>query len=348
MKTFTNFINENVSSKEEVRADYDKVDGLDSKKEKREFAHKYGIESVKKADIQQAILLKLRELRKSASVFDENDWYDFHRLLPDSLIKLPEYLKEENPKFVEWLQKYYLENRMKGKLKNWIGVNPGRDANYYLSYADIYTVKFYNKILEFIANNTPKTRTAKDEIFDMLVNKFTNLLEDYKKEYLKRVETFAKKRYSEILPKELETLKEKRKASADRLDKIDWRKERSKFYEEQKVKDSLSRKIEQITKLFEKYTEKTYSELCVKEATEEFEDNIKVLSHKIQEEELEVDKLDVKSIHDDPKVFNMKISDGNKNLFCRSVLAAEFSNYMRPHYRFIITNRSKDDSKYDD
>lgn len=348
MKTFTNFINENVSSKEEVRADYDKVDSLDSKKEKLEFANKYGVESVKKADIQQAILLKLRELRKSASVFDENDWYDFHRLLPDSLVKLPEYLKEENPKFVEWLQKYYLENRMKGKLKNWIGVNPGRDANYYLSYADIYTVKFYNKILEFIANNTPKTRTAKDEIFDMLVNKFTNLLEDYKKEYLKRVETFAKKRYSEILPKELEALKEKRKASIDRLDKIDWRKERSKFYEEQKVKDSLSRKIEQITKLFEKYTEKTYSELCVKEATEEFEDNIKVLSHKIQEEELEVDKLDVKSIHDDPKVFNMKISDGNKNLFCRSVLAAEFSNYMRPHYRFIITNRSKDDSKYDD
>lgn len=348
MKTFTNFINENVSSKEEVRADYDKVDGLDTKKEKLEFAHKYGIESVKKADIQQAILLKLRDLRKSASVFDENDWYDFHRLLPDSLIKLPEYLKEENPKFVEWLQKYYLENRMKGKLKNWIGVNPGRDANYSLSYADIYTVKFYNKILEFIANNTPKTRTAKDEIFDMLVNKFTNLLEDYKKEYLKRVETFAKNRYSEILPKELETLKEKRKASADRLEKIDWRKERSKFYEEQKVKDSISRKIEQITKLFEKYTEKTYSELCVKEAADEFEDNIKVLSHKIQEEELEVDKLDVKSIHDDPKVFNMKISDGNKNLFCRSVLAAEFSNYMRPHYRFIITNRSKDDSKYDD
>lgn len=348
MKTFTNFINENVSSKEEVRDDYYKVDILGSKKEKLEFAHKYGIESVKKVDIQQAILLKLRDLRKSASIFDKNDYHDFIRLIPDSLIKLPDYLKEENPKFVEWLQKYYLENKMKGNLKNWIGINPGRDANYHLSYADIHTVKFYNKILEFIANNTPKTRTTKDEIFDMLVNKFTNLLEDYKKEYLQRVEDFAKKRYSEILPKELDTLKEKYKESINRLNKIDWRTERSKFFEEQKVKDSLNRKIEQITKIFNKYTEKTYAELCVNEASEEFENNIKVLSHKIQEEELEVDKLDVKSIHDDPKVFNMKISDGNKNLFCRSVLAAQFSNYMRPHYRFIITNRAKDDSKYDD
>ena len=348
MKSLSKYVNESILTKEEVRKDYDSVEYTDSKKEKQEFASKYGIDSVKKADIQNAILIKLRELRKSTSNFTEEDYYDFNRLIPDSLIKLPEYLKEENPKFVEWLQKYYLEHRMKGKLKNWIGINPGRDANYSLSYADIYTVKFYNKILEFIANNTPKTRTSKDEIFDMLVNKFTELLANYKKEYLKRVEDFAKKRYSEILPKDLENYKEKRNELRTKIDAIDWRKERTKYNEIRKSLDSIDSKINQISKLFKKYTEKTYSELCVKEASEEFEDNIKVLSHKIQEEELEVDKLDVKSIHDDPKVFNMKISDGDKNLFCRSILAAEFSNYMRPHYRFIITNRSKDDYKYND
>ena len=348
MKTLSEYINESNLSKEEVRADYSTAEWIDSKKEKMELAAKYGVNSLKKADIQQAVLLKLRDLRKSSSSFDKEDFNDFYRLIPDSLTKLPEFLKEENPKFVEWLQKYYLENRMKGNLKNWIGINPGRDANYHLSYADIHTVKFYNKILEFIANNTPKTCTSKDEIHDMLVNKFTDLLEDYKKEYLKRVEEFAKKRYSEILPKELEELKKKRKESRERLDSIDWRKERTKFYEEQKVKDSLDRKILQITKLFEKYTEKTYGELCVKEATEEFESNIKVLASRIQEEELEVDKLEVKSVHNDPKVFNMKITDGTKNLYCRSILAAQFSDYMRPHYRFIITNRSKDDANYND
>jgi len=348
MKSLSEFVNESVLTKEEVRKDYDKVDYADSKKEKMEFASKYGIESVKKDDIKKAILLKLRELRKSTSTFTEEDYVDFYRLLPDSLAKLPEYLSEENPKFVLWVSEYYKEKRMKGRLKNWIGINPGRDANYYLSYADIHTIKFYNKILEFIANSTPKTRTAKDEIFDSLVNKFTDLLKDYKEEYLKKVADFAKKRYTEILPKDLEILKQKREESKERLSKLDWRKERAEYSKEYKIKEGLDRKIEKISSIFRKYSEKEYIEECVKHATEEFEASIKELSSRIVKDELEVDKLEVKSVHDDPKIFKMKITDGTKNLYCRSIIAAMNSSYMIPHYRFIITNRSKDDSKYND
>lgn len=348
MKSLVNFINESNLTKEEVRKDYDKVDYADSKKEKMEIASKYGVDSVKKEDIKRAILLKLRDLRKSASQFDDEDYRDFYHLLPDSIAKLPEYLKEENPKFVLWLSEYYKENRIKGKLKNWIGINPGKDANYYLSYADIHTIKFYNKILAFIQDNTPKTRTVKDEIFDSLVNKFTDLLKDYKEEYLKKVATFAKQRYTVILPKDLEAYKEKRKESRARLDKIDWRKDRNEWNAENKILTSLNNKIERIVKLFEKYTEKEYIDECVNHAKEEFEASIKELSSRIIKEELEVDKLEVKSVHDDPKIFKMKITDGTKNLYCRSIIAAEFSSYMIPHYRFIITNRSKDDSNYKD
>ena len=348
MKSLTEFVSESVFTKEEIRKDYNHVDGCDTKAEKLVLAKKYGIESVKKEEIKHAILLKLRELRKSASQFDEEDYRDFYHLIPDSLAKLSEYLKEENPKFVAWLQEYYKETRMKGKLKNWIGINPGRDANWSLSYADIHTVKFYNKILEFIANNTPKTRTAKDEIFDSLVNKFTELLKDYKEEYLKRVEKFAKSRFTEIFPKDLAAFKEKRKESRERLDKIDWRKERQKYNDEYKICESLTSKINRIEKIFEKYTEKTYTEECVKKAAEEFEASIKELASRIVKDELEVDKLEVKSVHDDPKIFKMKITDGTKNLYCRSIIAAMNSVHMIPHYRFIITNRSKDDSNYED
>ena len=348
MKSLSEYINETILTKEEVRKDYDVVDGLDTKKEKQEMASKYGVESVKKDEIKHAILLKLRELRKSASSFDEEDYRDFYRLLPDSLAKLPEYLAEENPKFVLFIKEYFLEHRIKGKLKNWIGINPGRDANYSLSYADIHTIKFYNKILEFIANNTPKTRTVKDEIFDSLVNKFTDLLADYKEEYLKKVSAFAKKRYTEIFPKDLETLKQKRNESEKRLEKLDWRKDRREWDAEYKVKTSLNTKIERIVKLFDKYTEKEYIDECVNHATEEFESSIKELSDRIVKDELEVDKLEVKSVHDDPKIFKMKITDGTKNLYCRSIIAAEFSSVMIPHYRFIITNRTKDDSHYND
>lgn len=348
MKDITKYINESVFNKEDVRKDFDNIEYCETKKEKLEYANKYSVDSVKKADIQQGILLKLRELRKSTSSFDENDWRDFYRLLPDSLAKLPEYLKEENPKFVEWLLEYYKENRLKGKLKNYIGINPGRDANYYLSYADIHTIKFYNKMLEFVANNTPKTRTAKDEIYDSLVNKFTDLLADYKEEYLKRVEKFAKNRFTVIFPKDLESLKKKREESSNRLDKLDWRKNRSEYNAEYKIYSSLNTKIERLAKILEKYTEKTYAEECIKKATEEFEGSIKELASRIMKDELEVDKLEVKSVHDDPKIFKMKITDGIKNLYCRSIIAAMNSSYMIPHYRFIITNRSKDDSNYED
>jgi len=348
MKSLSEFVFESYLSKEEVRKDYSEVDYCDTKKEKLEYAKKYGIESVKKDEIKYAILLKLRELRKNSSSFNEEDYYDFYHLIPDSLTRLSEFLAEENPKFVAWLQEYYKEKYMKGKLKNWIGINPGRDANWSLSYADIHTVKFYNKILEFIANNTPKTRTAKDEIFDSLVNKFTDLLKDYKEEYLKRVEDFAKKRFTEIFPEDLETFKKKRNESSERLEKLDWRKNREEYNKEYKVYSSLNGKIDKLSSILKKYTVKTYSEECVTKAKEEFEDSIKELAFRIMKDELEVDKLEVKSVHDDPKIFKMKITDGTKNLYCRSIIAALGSSYMIPHYRFIITNRSKDDSNYDD
>lgn len=347
MKKLSEYINESNLTREEVRKDYDSVEYLDTKAEKLEMAKKYGIESAKKDDIYCAILLKLREFRKTAVQFTDDDFSEFMRLSDYSLKRLPEYLSKESSTFVEAFRQYYFDRFMSKRLKSWIGMNPGNSA-YGLSYADKDHIKYYNKILEFIANNTPKTRTAKDEIFDMLVNKFTELLEDYKKEYLKKVEEFAKKRFTEILPKDLEDYKSKRKEVRTKLDSIDWRSERSKYNETHKALESLDRKIFEITKLFEKYNEKTYSEVCVKEASEEFESNIKELASRIQKDELEVDKLTIKSIHDDPKVFNMKITDGVKNLYCRSIIAALGSSYMRPHYRFIITNRSKDDSHYFD
>ena len=110
----------------------------------------------------------------------------------------------------------------------------------------------------------------------------------------------------------------------------------------------MNGKIDKLSSILRKYTVKTYSEECVKKASEEFEASIKELSSRIMKDELEVDKLEVKSVHDDPKIFKMKITDGTKNLYCRSIIAALGSSYMIPHYRFIITNRSKDDTNYDD
>jgi hypothetical protein len=344
MKSLNQFVNESAISKEEAREDYGHVDGCDSKKDKQVFAEKYGCESLKKGDIQHAILLKLREIRKSSKSFDKEDYTDFMRLNDWTILKIADYLKEESSAFVNWLVEFYKEEILGKKLQNWIGQNP--NGAYMLSYADKDKIKRYNKIIEYAASITPKTRTAKDDIFDMLVNKFTELLKDYKEEYLKKVAAAAKQRYNIFIPETISFNKDLRKKLTAEIDKLDWRThEWSKKMDERR---KLDNKIERLSKILSKYTEKTYTEYCVEEATREFEANIKELAFRIQKDELDVEKLVVKSVHDDPKVFKMKITDGQKNLFCRSIIAALNSEYMIPHYRFIITNRSKDDSAYDD
>ena len=44
------------------------------------------------------------------------------------------------------------------------------------------------------------------------------------------------------------------------------------------------------------------------------------------------------SLSSDPKLFDVVITDGEKKVHARSVLAAEFSECMVAHFRFIITN----------
>ena len=44
-----------------------------------------------------------------------------------------------------------------------------------------------------------------------------------------------------------------------------------------------------------------------------------------------------------PKLFELEVTDGNITLYARSIWAAEWSDKMIPHFRFIITNKRKDD-----
>lgn len=51
------------------------------------------------------------------------------------------------------------------------------------------------------------------------------------------------------------------------------------------------------------------------------------------------EKITVSNVKNEPKFFEMTITDGEKKLYCRSVLAAQFSEKMIPHFRFIMTER---------
>lgn len=324
-------------TRQELRDDYGKVEWADNA-DKKTIAAKYGVNSLKKADIQRAILVQLREARKTATSFDLEDVRDFFHQEP-GILKIKDWLKEEGLAFVKYLKEHELEYLKKHKLDKWIGY-PISNNMWGLSYSDKDALKRYAKITEYLEEATPHPRTAKDDIFDGLVRKFTDLLANYKDEYLGRVKDYARQRYNVTLPGRLQQYREKYKELQEESKRLDWRVDKEEYEENRKARVKLSNQIDAIEKFFNKYKKLTdYVADCEKIAKEEFEDNIKTLSARIMKEELDTDKLVVKSVHDDPKVFNMKITDGTKNLYCRSILAAMYSAYMIPHYRFIITNR---------
>ena len=54
---------------------------------------------------------------------------------------------------------------------------------------------------------------------------------------------------------------------------------------------------------------------------------------------LNIENVTCQDVFDDPKFIEMRITDGERSLWCRSILAAEYSDKMIPHFRFIITER---------
>ena len=77
----------------------------------------------------------------------------------------------------------------------------------------------------------------------------------------------------------------------------------------------------------------------LKRQKKQFEYNVRGLADRLLDKKFIIEKTVVSNVQNDPKFFEMTITDGEKKLYCRSVLAAEFSEKMIPHFRFIMTER---------
>ena len=85
--------------------------------------------------------------------------------------------------------------------------------------------------------------------------------------------------------------------------------------------------------------EKNYVEKSIEDSKRRYNICMDELSKKINEKDMVVDNLKVNYITSDPKLYEMIITDGTKKLYARSIWAAEYSEKVTPHYRFLITNR---------
>jgi hypothetical protein len=87
-------------------------------------------------------------------------------------------------------------------------------------------------------------------------------------------------------------------------------------------------------------TVEEFQKFTVEEATKQFEYNVCGLADRLLDKKFVIKKIIVSNVKNDPKFFEMTITDGEKKLYCRSVLAAQFSEKMIPHFRFIMTERN--------
>ena len=61
------------------------------------------------------------------------------------------------------------------------------------------------------------------------------------------------------------------------------------------------------------------------------------IAARISKKEFDVNNIKISEVKNDPKFFEMVITDGKKTLYARSIIAASYSSYMKEHLRFILT-----------
>lgn len=339
MKSLETVINES-NQVEELRNDYRIADGATGQT-KKDLIAKYNVSTKKAKDIQNAILIKLQEIRKNKKTFDEKDVTEFSRLSGDSETKYFEELKKENDEFVKYLLDIW-EARLKKSKDLFRYVNMTSFSGYSFSSAEKWQIKRYQKIREELASRDPKNianKKKEEYSIDALTTKLGTELEDFKKEYLKRVEKSADQTYDK-LPEEIEFMTKKLKEMEDEFEEK--RKEikgyMARYYAQEPIRKYSSKLAQKKAIIIRYKTKKEFIDECLNDAEKTFRGNVDALAHRLYDKKFNVEKIKISNVKDDPKIFKLLIEDDTKKLYCRSILAAEFSSKMVPHFRFIMTD----------
>lgn len=350
MKSLTQYINEKLMSIEEMVEDYNVISDSPDTETKKNIASKYGLASKKSADIQKAILIAMRNERNDRRRYSDDDITWFRRLsdmpfdMPSRYKTLCTWLDNESLEFVNFMCARY-EEKLKSKkskfgslldLKN---SAKGRDWNYVMTSADKYLIDTYNNLTQYIEEHDPTKLSSKQEQLVIIKSIKEKLLENTKEfhnEYINIVENFAN-RYWDNLPSKIESSNKAYEETKQLYNK-------EQDYSKSKV---LRKKMEEASRIYNSYlivsrkysSKNEYVEKCKEDAEAKFDSNITTIAERLKKQDFIISEIKVTNIDNDPKFYVMYITDGIKKVFCRSVWAAEFSDKMIPHFRFIITNR---------
>ena len=354
MKGIVTYINETIDfnnvkylgySMQEMITDYTILGDYPTMTQKKELALKYGIESKKVKEIEHEILLQMRALRFNKKEFDNTDIRFYYKLDVPEKTKL----QGESTAFIMFLKDSFFKRMQERKLDKKVSMAKIRDWNYYMSSADRSLILDYLKCVDVLDSrdiDKVETKKAKEEVIEGIRLQLVSQTKEFYEQYLADAEAWATKKYDSA-PKRLEYLTEKRQNLKIKMDEVEARLKAEKgwgYLYEPEYKElsgsvnKLSRSIDELKMILNK-TKSDFIQENREDAENTFNRNIANLAEKLYEKEFEFSKIKVNSISKDPKLFELEVTDGNITLYARSIWAAEYSDKMIPHFRFIITNR---------
>ena len=313
-------------TKEQIINAWDAVVEWGTNSDRKAIAKEYGFDSAKTSDLKKSLAIEMRNIRKDNTTFSNEDMKWFSRL--DWTHKnLAEFLNMESVGFITYF----------------IGFTTGK----YIKNMHNSIGKYAKKTLD-IANAVlaEKTKTAADRKvdedrkakFDNLIARLNTELDEFKSDYMKRVEENAILRYKRIpaiiksLDEKINERNEKLKATYHTSDNMYW----TVLDDIRKLEGKRDR-MKAILKMYPSHMH--FVRHCKMEAERIFKSNVIGVATRIIEKKIDTDKLEIKNVTDDPKFFRMMITDGNVTLFCRSIIAAANSTKVTTHFRFIITEK---------
>lgn len=349
MRTLIQYINETQSgidylgySFNDMVDDYDAVENMNLKARK-EMGAKYGLDSGKTKEIQKAILLQMREERKNRKAFTRDDVKYYIRL------DIPEKTKLdfECPEFILYLKDYYWHNLEEKKLTGKIDMAKSRDWNYYMSSSSRYSIMLYLRTVEWLDAHDPKTiknKEDKNNIIGAIEAELLTQTKEFHDEFIERAKRWAEKVYQvqndleeKYFPLYNDCLEKLKEIGSYSWGDIETRKRVEAIKTEKDKYGKILSKARSVTI----YDKPEFVEKCIKDAEDSFAHNIKALATKISDKDIDATNITVERIDDDPKCFELLVTDGNITLYARSIWAAEWSEKVTAHFRFIITDKKR-------
>lgn len=348
----------NAAVKETLVNDYSISTSSPKMVEKKALAAKYNAASNKAGDIQKAILIAFRDLRNTQTSFTEDDIVWYNRLdNPEQYKKLEACLKLESMDFIKYMVSFF-ENKLKTKttrggrtlfeIKDW---SLGRDWNYYMSWSDRYLITRYNNLVKFITDNTTvKVETPESKLKEVMMSE----LKEFHDNYILNVKNQSTSYYEKlpsIIAEVKITLEAKKKEYYNLNSKAcnmynthnrgeEYNTLRLKEKEAYKAYEKICSSYKRLNYIVTKFkTLEEYVNYQIAEAEKKFESNVDAVVSRIKDRNFNLESTKITHAANDPKFLEMIITDGVQKVYCRSVLAAEYSEKMIAHFRFIITNR---------